>query len=151
MTYDSFPDSLKHINRVRGLLAQIDHALYRRGYEHDMTKLEEPEKSIFDEYTPKLKETEYGSDQYKEYLKGMQVALDHHYATYRHHPEFHKNGIKDMNFIDLMEMLADWKAATERHEDGDLRKSIELNAKRFGYGPQMKKQLIGTAQELGWL
>ena len=43
-------------------------------------------------------------------------------------------------------MLCDWKAATLRHKDGNLRKSIELNSKRFGYDNQLKQIFINTAK-----
>lgn len=56
----------------------------------------------------------------------------------------------EMNLLDLIEMLADWKAATERHDDGDLRRSIDQNAERFGYGPETKRRLYLTAAALGW-
>jgi hypothetical protein len=74
---------------------------------------------------------EYGSDEYQQCLNELKPALEHHYATYRHHPEHFPNGVNDMNLIDLCEVIADWKAASERHNDGNLIKSIEINAKRF--------------------
>lgn len=78
----------------------------------------------------------------------MKPALDHHYATYRHHPEHFQNGINDMNLIDIVEMLADWKAASERQKDGNLLLSIEKNAKRFNIDDQLKQILINTAKTL---
>ena len=73
---------------------------------------------------------------------------DHHYANSRHHPEHFAKGILDMNLIDIVEMLCDWKAASERQKDGNLLKSIELNAARFGYDDQVKQILINTAKLL---
>ena len=49
-----------------------------------------------------------------------------------------------MNLIDIIEMLCDWLAATERHQDGDIYKSIELNQKRFNYNNELKIVLINT-------
>jgi hypothetical protein len=43
-------------------------------------------------------------------------------------------------------MLCDWKAASLRQHDGNLLKSIELNAQRFGYDDQLKKIFINTAK-----
>jgi hypothetical protein len=122
--------------------------LQTRGIKHDNSKLNSPEVEIFTEYTPKLAKSTYGSDEYKGFLKEMQVGLDHHYANNRHHPEYFKNGINDMNLIDITEMLCDWKAATLRHNNGDLFTSIELNQKRFKYDDQLKSILINTAKEL---
>lgn len=115
-----------------------------RGKVHDLSKLEDPEKAIFDEFTPKLKGCTYGSDEYKEFLKEMSVALDHHYKTNRHHPEHFENGISGMDLIDLLEMLADWKGASERHADGDIIKSIEINSNRFGLSDQLAQIFINT-------
>jgi hypothetical protein len=81
----------------------------------------------------------------------MGEALHHHYNSNSHHPENHAGGIRDMTLLDVTEMLCDWKAATERHADGDLRRSIEQNAERFGYGEEMKGLLMNTAESLGWL
>lgn len=56
-----------------------------------------------------------------------------------------------MNLLQLLEMLADWKAATERMENGDLEASINKNAERFGYDLRFKLMLLRTAAELGWI
>ena len=53
--------------------------------------------------------------------------------------------VNDMNLLDIVEMLCDWKAASERHNDGNIRKSIEINANRFGLSPQLVKILENTA------
>lgn len=58
-----------------------------------------------------------------------------------HKPEL---GISGMSLLDLVEMLCDWKAATLRHNDGDIRKSIEINQKRFGYSDELKRILLNT-------
>ena len=47
--------------------------------------------------------------------------------------------------------LDDWKAAGERHADGSLAKSIELNQKRFGYTDELRAILTNTARAMGWL
>lgn len=141
-------DTFRHIERVRNLLNVCAIELLKRGETHDQTKLEPPEVGLFTEYTPKLAECTYGSDEYREFLDKLKPALDHHYAHNRHHPEHHKNGIDDMNLLDIVEMLCDWKAASERHNDGNIRKSIEINANRFGLSPQMVKILENTADLL---
>lgn len=60
-------------------------------------------------------------------------------------------GIRAMSLLDLIEMLADWKAAGERHADGSLEKSLEHNAKRFEISPELQTILRKTATELRWL
>lgn len=145
--------TMRHIETVRNYLNAAVAELLSRGEKHDQTKLQSPETEIFDEYTPKLRGCTYGSDEYKTYLKEMQVALDHHYAANRHHPEFftgpcRQSPLEQMTLIDLLEMLCDWKAATLRHADGDIMKSIEINQKRFGYSDEVYAILRNTVQ---WL
>ena len=139
-------ETQKHIENVRRYIRFITDRLTTRGVEHDKLKLESPEVDIFAEYTPKLSDITYGSEGYNALLKEMDVALQHHYANYRHHPEHFENGINDMTLIDIVEMLCDWKASTLRHNDGNLLKSIETNAQRFGYDNQLKQIFINTAK-----
>jgi hypothetical protein len=47
-------------------------------------------------------------------------------------------------------MLCDWKAAGERHADGSITKSLEINKKRFGISDQLASILDNTRKELGW-
>ena len=145
--YDSEAETRKHIAEVAKLMLEVMNHLTSRIIKHDRTKLWTEEKKIFDEYTPMLKHLTYGSDEYKRCLASMKPALDHHYAWNRHHPENHKK-FSDMSLIDITEMLCDWKAATLRHDDGDIYKSIEINQKRFGYTDEMKSILLRTAKDL---
>jgi len=156
-------ETRKHIDTVRNLLDKVKLELMDRALVHDQSKLHSPEREIFEIYTEKLKGCTYGSDEYKQFLKEMKPALDHHYANNRHHPEhftlqvaddfeYHEKGKKNliycMNLIDIIEMICDWLAATKRHADGDIMKSIEINQKRFGYGDELKQILINTVQAL---
>lgn len=146
MKKDSRFKTLRHIEAVRNFINLCIKELMERGEQHDATKLEDPELDIFDEYTDKLRNVTYGSKEFNDYKEEMKVALDHHYANNRHHPEHHKNGIRDMNLLDLVEMLCDWKASSLRHNDGNILKSIEINQTRFGYSEDLKLILENTAK-----
>lgn len=148
MKYDSANDTLDHTRRVAELIHKLCTALVIRGSKHDISKLHPPEKEVFDKYTPLLKETTYGSKEYKAYLDGMQPALKKHYAANSHHPEHYENGIDDMDLLDLIEMFCDWKAASERHEDGDIVRSIEVNRERFLMSIQLTKIFKNTIKSL---
>lgn len=139
-------ETQKHIETVRQYIRFITDKLYQRGVNHDASKLESPEVELFATYTPKLAQLTYGSDEYKESLKSLSPALEHHYAKYRHHPEHFSNGINDMTLVDIIEMFCDWKASTLRMNNGNLLKSIELNADRFNIEGQLKQILINTAR-----
>lgn len=138
-------ETQKHIEIVRKFIKIFTDKLTNRGIDHDKLKLESPEVEIFAEYTPKLAQTTFGSEEYLQQLDNMKPALNHHYANYRHHPEHFKDGINDMNLIDIAEMICDWKASSLRQDDGNLLHSIELNAERFGIDAQLTKILLNTA------
>jgi len=148
--YDSKPDTLLHIKRVAQLMTEASCELIRRANIHDNSKLESPEKEFFDEFTPKLKGSTYGSDEYKEFLKQLKVGLDHHYKNNSHHPEHYENGIDGFDLFDLIEMFFDWKAAGERHADGNIFKSIEINKGRFAMSEQLCNIMKNTAERLGY-
>lgn len=52
-----------------------------------------------------------------------------------------------MNLVDILEMLADWRAATERNQNGNIRKSIEINAEKYGISPQLRRILENTVRD----
>lgn len=137
-------ETIKHIERVQDLIGEVVVKLQSRANLHDQSKLEEPELTGFATASAKLKDIEYMSPEYKEVMVELNPTVDHHYAHNRHHPEYHPNGIRDMNLVDLIEMLCDWKAASERHKNGDIMKSIELNQKRFGYSDEIKQLLTNS-------
>jgi hypothetical protein len=141
-------ETMRHIERVRNLLCIVIDQIQVRGIMHDQSKLMTPEVEAFTEFTGKLAKSTYGSAEYNAFREAMKPALDHHYARNRHHPEHHKAGINDMNLVDLVEMLCDWKAASERHDNGNILKSIETNASRFDLTPQLVRILENTAKYL---
>lgn len=148
--YDSKTDTLLHIKRVAQLLTEASSELIRRANVHDNSKLNSPEKEYFDEYTPKLAGSTYGSDEYKSFLKELKVGLDHHYANNSHHPEHYENGVNGFDLFDLIEMFFDWKAAGERHDNGNIYKSIQINKDRFKLSDQVCDIFSNTAKRLGY-
>lgn len=139
-------ETMVHIGKVRDNISAFILMLLERARLHDLSKLQDPELPFFVRHTPDLEKIEYGTQEYLDNLKNIQPALDHHYANNRHHPQHFKEGINEMNLIDLMEMMADWKASTERNKNGNLRKSLEHNAKRFGISGQLLQILENTLE-----
>ena len=84
--YNSITDTKKHADRVKELMGELLRDLIDRSLCHDESKMQPPEVTMFDEFTPKLKNSTYGSDEYKGFLKEMGVALEHHYAPNPPHP-----------------------------------------------------------------
>jgi hypothetical protein len=152
--YDSTDDIKAHIRLVWGFIEEIRGELMDRQFAHDQSKLQEPEKSVVDEFTPKLQEAEkvfgYGSPQYKQCVEDMTTARLHHFAANRHHPEHYPNGINGMSLLDIIEMLADWKAATVRNPNGSMARSLEINRGNFNISDQLYEILKNTVKEMGW-
>lgn len=140
-------ETLKHIHRVRYFLSKMIEELDKRARNHDLSKLESPEKEIFGEYTSELANTPYPSEEYNKLSEKVRPAIEHHHSKNSHHPEFYKNGVNDMDIIDLCEMLADWKAATERMKNGNIRKSIDANSERFNINPQLAQIFRNTVNK----
>jgi hypothetical protein len=151
--YDSEAETRSHVKAVFGFIEQIRRKLMDRQFEHDASKLQEPEKSLNDKLKPKLRAVEiefgYGSPQYEATVKELNPLLRHHFESNRHHPEHFENGINGMTLVDLVEMLSDWKAATMRH-NGSMQKSLEIHRERFGMSDQLYEIFQNTIKELGW-
>lgn len=137
-----------HKGKVQSFILKLSHKLKLRGRIHDKSKAESPELEIFAEVTPKLEKLTYGSKEYEESLDYMGNALKHHYEVNRHHPEHFENGLDDMNLVDIIEMLSDWRAAVERHEDGNIYDSLEYNKKRFNMSEQLYNILVNTVRDV---
>lgn len=146
--FDSRPETYEHIGVVRQYLTKAVVDLLERANNHDATKLTPPELETFDEFTPRLKTTKFGSEDYKNNLVQMGPALEHHYAENRHHPQHFPDGVYGMNLFDLVEMICDWLASTQRNEDGNIFRSVEINQDRFGYDDQLKAIFLNTVLAL---
>lgn len=164
--YDSRADTYEHIGKVRRYVMQAVRILIDRANEHDASKLVPPEVEAFDRMTPLLATLTYGTSEYKQSLADLGPALEHHYAANSHHPEHHADGISGMTLLDLVEMLCDWYAASQRLRkptpaapgraeapayDSDFGRSIALNQERFRYSDEMRAVLTNTAVELGFI
>ncbi|WP_211275297.1 DUF5662 family protein [Actinoplanes rectilineatus] len=149
--YDSRPDTLLHSRRVGALMVDMLQEGMRRAVEHDLSKTAPPEVDLFDRMTPRLKEAPYGSPAYTEALTDLKPALDHHYAVSRHHPQHFPDGVNGMTLVDLLELVADWKASGERPGGtGSLERSVRLNQQRFDITDQLAQILINTGRHFGW-
>lgn len=157
MSYDSRPETQAHIDRVRHFIYSVQENLVRRADRHDASKLVSPEVEAFDIATPKLAGLVYGSEEYKQSLRDLGPALQHHFKANDHHPEHYENGVRGMSLMALIEMLCDWRAASERvkqrTDDPEKVKSFEsglaFNKERFGISDDLYEILLNTSRELG--
>jgi len=140
-------DIKEHQEMVKQFAGKIIALLEERVKYHDMSKLMPPEVEIFAD-APKRNAIEYQSEEYKDNIKvKLEVALKHHYARNRHHPEHFENGISDMNLIDLLELVCDWKASSLGQDDGNVLTQMTKNKERFKLDEQLY-HLIKNTMEL---
>lgn len=155
--FDSRPETRQHIARVGDFVEEAITNLRARRRVHDASKLVSPEVEAFDIATPKLAGLEYGSEEYKQSLRDLGPALQHHFACNDHHPEHFANGVRGMSLMALIEMVCDWRAASERvkqrTDDPEKVKTFEAglayNQERFGYSDELAEIILNTARELG--
>jgi hypothetical protein len=134
----------KHVFYVRKNGRKLIKEFQKRLKEHDLSKLEEPELSVYAEHNDKLKLTEYGTKEYEQLLELVKPAITAHYSQNRHHPEHFPDGINEMDLVDLLELLSDWTASVKKNKNGNIHRSIELNTKRFNISPQLAQILTNT-------
>lgn len=137
-------ETMRHVLTVRALLMEAMGELVRRSREHDLSKFSAEEVESFTKYTSALKGLEYGSAEYLATLAAMKPAIDNHYAHNSHHPEHFPDGVLGMDLFDLLEMVIDWKAATLRHNTGNIRESLVINAKRHQIPEHLVRILANT-------
>jgi len=131
-------ETQEHIQKVSDYILRVVSLLINAAKIHDKSKLESPEMESFAVATPKLKGLMYGSDEYRATLREIKPAIEHHYKNNSHHPEYFKNGVADMNLLEIVEMFCDWNAAAKRHDNGDIFRSLDINQDRF----KIESQLI---------
>jgi hypothetical protein len=146
--YDSTIDALAHIKNIQTVMDTIlIPELQNRSKDHDKSKLESPEKETYDKYIPLLQKVTYGTPEYNALKDEMaEGGVGHHYKVNRHHPEHFENGIRDMTLVDLVEMFADWYAASLR-SDTPFEKGLEMNCERHNIPDELCQILRNTYVE----
>lgn len=144
--YNFDNDINDHISNVKSKISKVINELKYRSHHHDDSKLVDPEYSAYKKFTPLLNDVEYQSDEYKKICntKVFADACDHHCKSNRHHPEYYKNGIDGMDLVDLIEMISDWKAASERYQNASWSDGFKINCERFNVSPQLESILWNT-------
>ena len=137
----------KHKLQIIRYMTNVCCKLMKRAIMHDVSKFSEEEAPHF-AAAGQTKDIQYDSPEYKESLKKLESALRHHYEKNSHHPQHFKNGFPEMQPLDVIEMLVDWKASTTRYKSGDVRDSIEINKKRFKYSEQVRKNFEKFYREI---
>ncbi|MCQ9208915.1 MAG: DUF5662 family protein [Omnitrophica bacterium] len=148
---DFLTDTILHISEVRENLEIMTGELTRRGLTHDRTKLQAFEFDAFVSTRDKFKKANYGSKEYQECVDATKPAIDHHYKHNSHHTGFHADGINGMTLIDIMEMVADWRAAARRSPDKTLFDTLDYCFKKYKIEKQLRAIIMNTLVRLKWI
>jgi Family of unknown function (DUF5662) len=140
-----------HINRVAELIGEVNSELTYRAVYHDQSKFDPIEAGPLQEMQDLIDregQAPYGSDEYRRRTALLGPMLEHHYALNPHHPEHWSNGIASMTILDVVEMLCDWKAASERGNDPAL--NLTYLAQKYSIEPMLLSILQNTCRDKGW-
>lgn len=116
--------------------------LIKRADEHDKSKLEEPELTGWEEMD-KEPRYEYGTEEYFEKQERYRWVFQHHYLNNKHHPEYWRGFLCDMDLIDVLEMICDW-ASFDYMTYTDAIEIIEQQMDRFGFNGLLKSLILNT-------
>lgn len=125
---------LRHQKQVSFLLRELAREFERRADLHDQSKLQLDELGGFIEINRIAREHPFGSEKYNQSLKDND-AIALHFSRNRHHPEYHRDGIEDMDFIDFVEMVCDWIAANQTYGTTSWEDTIAEQQRRFALMP----------------
>lgn len=142
----------EHRLRVAKYLTRIVNDITARAVTHDDSKLTADELGPYSEVVGEFDQHPYGTPGYDAAKQKIRPAIEHHYANNRHHPEHFECGVNDMNLVDILEMLCDWKSATQNHkETGTIEQSIQIGIEKYGISPQLAQIMRNTAKDYGLL
>lgn len=132
-----------HIARVKKRLIDFIGELYNRVHTHDVSKLNEPEHSLWIKMDQEPRYP-YGSKEYKDKIERNQKVFELHYKNNSHHPEHYYNGILDMDLIDLIEMLIDWISYKDEISIEDAVDLIDKQSERYNLSMDLQCVLKNT-------
>ena len=121
---------LRHTGLVMAYLTRFSNVLEHRAAIHDLSKFSDDEFNGFVKINQIAREHKYGSPEYRKAIRETNV-VPLHYSRHPHHPEHYQGGIDEMSLIDIIEMVADWKAASETYGQTSLKESLEIQKDRF--------------------
>lgn len=138
---------ISHKESVAVSMAKFSAELAYRAAIHDISKFSKEEFEPYAKCVDDFNKYEFGSPEEKQLREKLLPGALCHHRKNRHHPEHHMNGINDMNLIDLIEMMCDWKSAAERVPGDSLRKGLKILKERYEISPQLLKVIENTARD----
>lgn len=120
--------------------------LVDRAIVHDSSKFSDGEFYPYAANLSRFKAAAYGSSAYRDACQAIAPAIQQHFHENRHHPEHFAAGVTEMTLVDVLEMVCDWIAASQRVPGGQLH--LEIQKERFGLDEQLYHIIENTVQML---
>lgn len=154
--YNTHREAVKKYIKKATMIKQISISLpeyvqlNQRALRHDRSKEYNYEEfSGYINMTKELKPLTYGTPEHKAIIDKYKYAVELHYKNNDHHPEHFKNGIKDMNKVQIIEMVCDWVGAMKcRNTLDNYKTSMEFNKKRFSIPEELYKKIFSLVEYL---
>jgi hypothetical protein len=135
---------LAHKEAIATYMAKFCAELSYRAAVHDNSKFDPQEFDVYAQHIQDFNKHPFGSPEDNALRDKIISASLLHRKHNRHHPEFFRDGLDGMNLIDLLEMIIDWKAATERCPHDSLQKSMPLLKEKYNISDQLYNILTNT-------
>jgi hypothetical protein len=145
-------DTRKHQQAVMKWMGRVIEDLLERMLVHDASKFADDEAPYYIDPVYQLNTlgVPYGSDEYKRITKQMGKGWDHHKSVNDHHVEYFlpsADPFSKMNLLNLLEMVCDWMAASERIGN-DPSLPLERSLAKFGMSEQLAMIIKNTINSL---
>jgi len=111
---------------------------------HDQSKLGVDEFSGFVEIHHVARENPIGSPDYEAAMRTA-PCIAHHFAENSHHPEHHGK-TERMGWLDIIEMVLDWKAASDVYGNTTLRDGLEYQFSRHGFTGEQRWLILQVVE-----
>lgn len=122
-----------HAAQVRRGLQRVTHELERRALVHDESKFYADEFAGFSRINRIARENPYGSMAYRESMARECEVINLHYMRNSHHPEHCCSGGSSMSWLDIIEMVCDWRAAYLAYgSQGTWEENLKRQRERYG-------------------
>lgn len=122
-----------HVNAVQRGMQAAAHALERRALIHDQSKLLADEFAAFSRINRAAREHPYGSEEYRAGLRAEKETIDRHYERNSHHPEHTLLPATGMSWLDVVEMVCDWRSAYRTYgSQGTWEENLDRQRERYG-------------------
>lgn len=140
--------NINHRYYVKFFITKIVEELQHRANVHDFSKYLDDESIGFIKAVPYTKIKWGSNDIPDDIAESLKDSLAIHHARNDHHPEHFQNGIEDMDLIQLLELVCDWRAAMIRHENFDIEETICVGQARFKFCNTIARILENTLERI---